>query len=171
MRRQGAHVRAFASEVLTAIYIMSCFLHVTVVPLGLIPDHVAAFDALVLITTLLRSGDDVMDQLPALRCLIRDHNSMFMRLYNDVAKPKLHYLQHIAMNLSRPLDPSVPDWVAICREHNPRQRFFRCRVCPQYVEVSPSTQSGLGREPRAQVMFGDPRRFQIHFGKGCMVTA
>jgi len=89
-----AHMKAFASEMLTAIAILGIFIDAVVRPMGAFSEHIKCFDDLRSIVFSLKSGDAVFKVLPELRRRLASHHVRFLALYEECAKPKLHYLKH-----------------------------------------------------------------------------
>ena len=89
------HMRAFASEMLTAIFILGAFLDAVIKPLGSLPDHVRCFDSLRTLVCIFESGSRALLRIGLLRTTLREHHEMYVELYADCIKPKLHYLRHI----------------------------------------------------------------------------
>jgi len=96
-----AHIKGFASEMLTCVYALVAFIDAVVVPTGLLPEHVAAFNLLAQIVHILQTGDRACECIAELRQAIADHHRLYVRLYDEVTKPKLHCLWHIPDCLER----------------------------------------------------------------------
>ncbi len=68
-------------------------------PTGVLPRHTLCFERLAEMVALLRTGDEVVDKLTELHRLIHEHHILFLEVYGDCAKPKLHYLRHCFRNI------------------------------------------------------------------------
>ena len=89
----------FASEMLSIIVIMECFLVQSVEPQHNLQEHVECWQLLSKIIALLCLGaKDVMPYMSMLAELIREHGELFVRLYGAHVKPKFHYLRHLREN-------------------------------------------------------------------------
>ena len=94
--KRSAHIRAFASEMLSAITLMDMFLEFVVAPLQIpaLETHIACFTLLVCIIAILQKAD--INDIGDLRTAIHSHHVLFMELYPACAKTKLHAGQHVA---------------------------------------------------------------------------
>ena len=93
-------VRSFASEQLSMVPILECFLSRVVKPLGMLPDHVKCFSLLRRLLEMLCLGPhDAIPYTAAIRDVILEHNHLFCRVYPDSIKPKFHHLLHIPDNM------------------------------------------------------------------------
>ena len=90
----GHHLRAFASEMLTAIAILGIFVDAVVRPAGNHDHHVRCFDDLRSIVFALRTDDEVHTMMPELRRRLESHHVAFQVLYPQCVKPKVHYFKH-----------------------------------------------------------------------------
>jgi hypothetical protein len=91
----GDHIKAFASEVLSMVIVVGLFLEMIFVPKGLLVQETECFVLLGRICFLLRSGDEARERLGLLNSLILEHHRLFVFLYPDASKPKVHFLLHI----------------------------------------------------------------------------
>lgn len=94
------HIKAFASEVLTAVMILGLFIDAVLKPIGILTRHVQCFDCLRVIVDLFCSGDAALEKLNLLQAQIGEHHKLFLSLYPTCAKPKLHYLWHVLFSYS-----------------------------------------------------------------------
>ena len=89
----GRYIRAYASELLTAVVVIGFFLDFCVKGNAdaTLQAHIDSFDLLRIILLCLESGDP--DCLPTLKEAIKVHHAIFIGLYH--ATPKLHHMTHI----------------------------------------------------------------------------
>jgi hypothetical protein len=93
--RVGSHIRAFASEVLTAIVLLGFFLDAVVKPgvgASLSP-YLDCFDLLRIILSIFQQGRLI--DIPTLGAAMQTHHVLFVQLYPESAKPKVHQQVHI----------------------------------------------------------------------------
>ena len=83
------------------VLLIALWLELTFVPENVLPEETKCLLLLGRILYLLRSGDDVLSQLPLLQKLILDHHDLFVKLYPEEAKPKVHHLVHIPVLIAR----------------------------------------------------------------------
>ncbi len=95
-----AHLKAFAGEVFTVAVALACFVDVVLVPAGKLRDHVACFQHMCHILEILQTGDLAVPRAAELACCVRAYQTLFLQLYEECAKPKLHYLWHIPESLA-----------------------------------------------------------------------
>jgi len=95
------HMKALAGETFLVIEILALFLATVVEPIGELLDVLRCFNALRIITEILKKGDAAVLHVAKLEATISEHHYLFLRLYPDCAKPKLHDLQHIPQCLAR----------------------------------------------------------------------
>ena len=94
-------LRSFASEQLSMIPILYCFLVDIIKPLGILTENIACFCLLREIVEILTLGPhQAICHLNDLRSLIVEHNKKFRSLYSDHIKPKYHHMMHIVENMS-----------------------------------------------------------------------
>ena len=72
--RRGKHLKAFASEMLSAIYVLKLFLVLVVRPTGVLTEHLDCFDELYNMTRLFQSGDAIVGNLPLLNQVLHRHH-------------------------------------------------------------------------------------------------
>jgi hypothetical protein len=89
----GRHMRAFAAEVLTAVNVLAMFVQLILKPAGILTEHVKCFEAMQRLFALFKRG--ARDDIPLARQATEEHHSLFVQLYPDCGKPKLHYCLHV----------------------------------------------------------------------------
>ena len=62
----------------------------------IMPVHVAALRFLYTAQVIIMMGDDALPHLPLLEEILAAHHDLFLTLYADCQKPKLHYMRHLA---------------------------------------------------------------------------
>ena len=96
VRGAKKHVRAFASEVLSAITFLGFFIDAVVQTLPVLRDvlsrHLACFDLLRVMLAILQKGD--LKDLATLRNATQMHHTLYRTLYHCI--PKLHNQGHVA---------------------------------------------------------------------------
>ena len=95
------HIKAFASEVLSMMVVLGLWVELTLLPEGVLPEETKCLLLLGRILFLLRTGDRVLSKLPLLQQLILQHHDLFVRLYPEEAKPKVHLLLHVPTLIAR----------------------------------------------------------------------
>ena len=94
-------LRAFASEQLSMIPIVSCFLVDVINPMGIMPRHIKCFALLRSIIEILSLGPhSTMHHIETLRRLIVEHGELFRDLYPSHIKPKFHQALHLHEGMS-----------------------------------------------------------------------
>ena len=93
---EGHHIRAFAAETLYLVVVLGLWCQWCLAPCGVLEEEVKCFLLLGRIVYLLRMRNNAVPKWRLLHQLIVQHHELFMKLYPEVAKPKLHYLMHIA---------------------------------------------------------------------------
>ena len=96
--KDGSHMKAFASEMLTAVMALGLFCDAVLKPVGILPRHVQCFDCLRNIVDILMTGDAALDKLNLLRDKVGEHHALFMLLYSECAKQKIHYMWHVVFS-------------------------------------------------------------------------
>ena len=89
----GRHMRAFAAEVLTAVNVLAMFVQLILKPAGILTEHVKCFEAMQRLFALFKRG--ATDDIPLARQATEEHHSLYVQLYPDCGKPKLHYCLHV----------------------------------------------------------------------------
>ena len=93
------HIRAFASETVTAIRILGYYSDTIVKPTGELADHTRSLDCLRMITDIVLSGERALGKLELLKQLQREHTQTFARLYVRCVKNKPHTTWHIPLSM------------------------------------------------------------------------
>jgi len=89
-------LRSFASEQLSMLPILLCFLTDVIQPMGIMTTNIRCFSMLVHIVNLLTLGaESAVQYSQELRQTIIDHHTLYRELYPDAVKPKWHHLLHI----------------------------------------------------------------------------
>ena len=108
------HVKCFAVECMAAVTVLGLFCDMVLKPARLLPEHCRCMDLLCQITCLFQTGDKLVPHTRTLRALVHDHHQLFIRVYGvQLAKPKLHCLNHIPDNIdrfARNLDCKPMEW-------------------------------------------------------------
>ena len=92
VRGQGKHIRAFASEVLTAIQIAVMFCDAVLRPMEALERHCVILRKLGRITDTLLLGDRALQFLDQLDADVKELHVLFLAMYGW--RPKLHYFRH-----------------------------------------------------------------------------
>lgn len=91
------HLKAFASETLTAITVLGLFLDAVVKPTGNLVEFTRSFDKLRELVDLLKTNDKVVERIAYLKRVVIEHHEQYMAAYGPrCAKPKVHYTLHVA---------------------------------------------------------------------------
>ena len=98
---EGGHLKAFAGEVLLAIPILAMFGMMVLQPAGFLAENTRCMQLMARILAILESGDEAARHLSELTTLIQQHARAFVPLYDDLAKPKFHWLFHVPRCLQR----------------------------------------------------------------------
>ena len=94
--KRGCNMRGFASETMTAVYVLMMYVERVLRPIGALPEHCMCLEKLVRVLDLLRSGDGMIDHLDALDARILDHLGTMQRKYPQLFRGrKPHYMTHI----------------------------------------------------------------------------
>ena len=93
-QKAGRHIKAFASEVISAIEALHLFVLVAL-PNGVLPDHVKLFLLMVDIVHVLSLGDLAIHFATELDNALAEHHALFIKLYATCAKPKIHWNRHV----------------------------------------------------------------------------
>ena len=96
-RKPGAHLKAFAADVMTALVTLGLFVDAVVIPLNLpeLQEHIQCFMLARVIIALLQRGD--IGSLDTFKTARHTFHILFKRLYPECVKPKLHNQAHIHM--------------------------------------------------------------------------
>ena len=90
----GNSMKAFASETIDAIHVLTHFAYAVLDPAGAMRDHVACMKKLFLITIILGKSEDIMLNVDALEKHTYEHKCLYNALYHSI--PKGHYVLDIA---------------------------------------------------------------------------
>ena len=101
VNQPGAHIKAFAQEVLSLVPMMIFFAEMVLMPLGVLPEHTLCLRYLNDILHILRHGDGAVAFVNTLGNLVRQHHELYMALYPACAKPKSHYLMHLPEQIQK----------------------------------------------------------------------
>ena len=99
--KPGAHIHAFASEMFLVADALYLFITKVLEPANLLLEHCRCFKLMCGVLQTLKAGDSAVQEARPLRHALQAHHGMFMRLYEDCAKPKLHYAKHIPDMLAK----------------------------------------------------------------------
>ena len=93
----SVHMKAFASEMLSAIEVLMYFSALVLKPAGVMEKHIEALvNFNVVCEIVFGSGDMAKDLLPQLNEALHRFAALFIELYGKMnAKPKFHYMFHI----------------------------------------------------------------------------
>ena len=96
-RKPGAHLKAFAADVMTALVTLGLFVDAVVIPLNLpeLQEHIQCFMLARVIIALLQRGD--IGSMDTFKTARHTFHILFKRLYPECVKPKLHNQAHIYM--------------------------------------------------------------------------
>jgi len=94
VNKNDAHMRAFASEMLSVISQLGIFVDAVVKPAGAVTANVKCFDWLRQIVRALTVGDQAVGKVELLKRALFEHHECFARAYPGCVKPKIHYLKH-----------------------------------------------------------------------------
>ena len=101
VNKRGTHLRAFASEVITAISVLAVFVDRILKPSGHLPRYVEWFETLRHIVEILALGDRAVGLVDMLQRKVDEHHILFLELFRECAKFKLHGLQHIVESIRK----------------------------------------------------------------------
>ena len=101
VKTEWGHLKAFGSEVMTAITKMCFFMDVVAAPMDALPRHTRHLHQARRIVDLLLSGDSIMGRLATLEQLLEEHHKEYMALQPQCAKPKLHLNRHLPAAMKR----------------------------------------------------------------------
>ena len=91
-----------ASEMLLVMPLILHFLHKTLQPINKLPDHIASYEALARIVSLVKAAKDGQLVHHALKHAATQHGLAFAKAYPDLeVKPKNHYVHHLSLQVQR----------------------------------------------------------------------
>ena len=95
------HIRAFAGEVLTAICAIGLSVANVLEPLHIpnMEDHIQCFKYLWMIADYLTT-QKCLEQMGPFKEAVRNHHRMYVELYGDMVKPKLHDLRQVVDSIT-----------------------------------------------------------------------
>ena len=93
--------KLYASEVPQWVVIVGVFAEVDLKPGGHLPEETKCFELLGRILYLLRRGDAAVAKVQLLKSLVLEHHRMFLKLYPECGKPKVHYTLHVPDCIAR----------------------------------------------------------------------
>ena len=97
---KGDQLKSFASEQLSMIPVLYCFLVQVVAPMGIMLEHIRCFKLLRTIVEILSLGPhSAMKHVAELRAVIVEHHTLYKVLYPGSIKPKWHHLLHVPDNM------------------------------------------------------------------------
>ena len=92
----GKHARCFASETWTVVVVLGMFADLVLVPDGRLVDEVKCLKHLE--DLLFHIGAQTIEHAVPAQEAARQHHILFLQLYPECAKPKLHYLWHAILS-------------------------------------------------------------------------
>ena len=95
------HIRAFAAEMFNVDVVLQVFIEYVLQPAGMLGEQCTCMGYMRTVLGILRLQDGALQYLPELRTALRNHHTLFLRLYPNLAKPKLHYMWHVCDCLER----------------------------------------------------------------------
>jgi hypothetical protein len=100
LRADGAHIKAFAGECMSAVFVLVNFCKERLDADGLLKDHSVAMQTLGAIIDILSLHDEAAPFAPRLKDLFVEHHQLVTLLYGDVClRVKTHLSYHIADSL------------------------------------------------------------------------
>ena len=99
-----AHIKAFASDCMAIIDCIALFIQVVLAGTAkytLLVRYMECFRHLKCIPDILRTKSASPGAIRKLRQVVKQHHTLFVDLYPNLCKPKLHYLAHIADCIER----------------------------------------------------------------------
>ena len=95
------HLRGFAGEMFLVAGVLTLFIAMVLTPAGLLPEHCRCFSYICVILNILSCGEGAVGLVHELERAIASHHDVYLRLYPNCAKPKLHYLWHVPQCIRR----------------------------------------------------------------------
>ncbi len=95
----GAHLKAFASELFQVMDILTLFIQLVVARAGILQRETECVERMVKIITILSSQEAALSRLDVLEHEIAKHHVLFLALWPDCNKPKTHWLRHVPTHL------------------------------------------------------------------------
>ena len=95
----GAHLKAFASELFQVMDILTLLIQLVVARAGILQRETQCVECMVKIITILSSQEAALSRLDVLENEIAKHHDLFLALWPECNKPKTHWLRHVATHL------------------------------------------------------------------------
>ena len=95
------HIHAFAAEMFNVDVVLQVFIEYVLQPAVMLGEQCTCMGYMRTVLGILRLQDGALQYLPELRTALRNHHTLFLRLYPNLAKPKLHYMWHVCDCLER----------------------------------------------------------------------
>jgi hypothetical protein len=102
VKDDGSHFRGFAGECIDAIVCINMFIDYVLMCTALattLAKHFKCFRLLKRITDMLASKSYLI--VAALDAAVEEHHHLFLELYPNMAKPKLHYIRHVPNSIKK----------------------------------------------------------------------
>ena len=93
VNRDGAHIKAFASETIDAVKVLAAFGSIVCSGAGVMPDHVRSMSLLNSIGDILLAPRDINHNVDTLEQQMEEHHELVIALYHTT--PKAHSTRHI----------------------------------------------------------------------------
>ena len=93
--KDGAHLKAFASELFQLMDIWRLILQLVVGPAGILEQETKSLESIMKIIDILSMQEEALPLVGDLEIEIAKHHAWFLELYPDCNKPKTHWLRHV----------------------------------------------------------------------------
>ena len=93
VQKRGAHIRAFASETLDAVYVLNLFCDAVLAHAGVMQEHARAVRLKFEVVIIFSRPDDILHNVHRLDAVQEEYQEIHQRLY--CKKPKTHLTRHI----------------------------------------------------------------------------
>ena len=90
------HMRAFAGEMICVVAALTLVCDMILTPAAVLPAHATCMRMLFTTQFIALMGDSGLPHMQLLDELLEAHQVLFLALYPSCAKPKLHYVRHLA---------------------------------------------------------------------------
>ena len=94
VNKKAKHIKSFASELMSAITVLAFVADLVLSPANKLPRQRRLIELMLDITTLLNMGDAAVKFASELDAWLAEHNKLFLELYPQCAKPKIHLVRH-----------------------------------------------------------------------------
>ena len=94
VKKKAKHIKSFASELMSAITVLAFVADLVLSPANKLPRQRRLIELMLDITTLLNMGDAAVKFASELDAWLAEHNKLFLELYPQCAKPKIHLVRH-----------------------------------------------------------------------------